>query len=117
MVRAFLTMLLLGTAVPAAANDAKTWYVYCEGFGHGVNYAVFSQTWIHPDIEGYGRRVGSAAEQFFESRHSVRLTGCSGVRFFDSTSATYSRERTVTLHKKMGDRVYFFNLPSKLLAK
>ena len=117
MVRAFLTLIMLGTAFPAAANDGKTWYVYCEGYAHGVNYAVFSQTWSHPATEGYGRKIGSEAEAFYESRHSVRLSGCSGVQFFDSTSASYSRDRTVRLHKKMGDRVYFLKLPSSVLAK
>lgn len=117
MVRALLTFLTLAAAGSPAASGSKTWYVYCEGFNHGVNYAVFSQTWSHPASEGYGRKIGSAAAAFYESRHAVRLSGCSGVQFFDATSASYSRERTVTLHKKMGDRVYFLNLPASVLTK
>jgi len=111
--------LLLASAVsPAGAAESKTWYIYCEGFGHGVNYAVFSQNiWPHIETEGYGRRVGTAAEEFFETRHDVPLTGCSGVNFFDMASAEYSRSRTVKLHKKMGDRVYFFKLPNGMLSE
>ena len=106
---------LLLIAAPASANERKTWYVYCEGHGHGMHWAVFSQNfWEKPESDNYGRRVGSAAEEFFEARP---LTGCSGVKFYDNTSAQYSRDRTVRLHKKMGDRVYFFNLPSEVLPE
>ena len=111
------TALLTTTAVAGAENH-KTWYVYCEGHGHGMNWAVFSQNfWERPATDDYGRRVGSAAEEFFEARHDVPLEGCSGVKFFDAASAKYSRDRTVRLHKKMGDRVYFFTLPASVLPE
>ncbi|MEM1161532.1 MAG: hypothetical protein AAGJ28_11405 [Pseudomonadota bacterium] len=100
----------------AHASDNKTWYVYCEGHGHGMHWAVFSQNiWQDPGNDTYGRSVGSRAEEFFEAKHDVPLTGCSGVEFFDVATARYSRDRTVKLHKKMGDRVYFFNLPTTVL--
>ncbi len=121
MIRSVLTaslVLAAAAALPARANEPKTWYVYCDGFSHGVNYAVFSQNiWPHPETDNYGRRIGSAAEEFFEARHDVPLAGCSGVQFFDLASAKYSRKRTVRLHKKMGDRVYFFNLPLNVLPE
>ena len=114
-----IAIVLLAAAIPRAeAKDRKTWYVYCEGHGHGMHWAVFSQNfWERPDIDGYGRRVGSAAEQFFEARHEVPLTGCSGVQYMDAISAKYSRDRTVQLHKKMGDTVYFFDLPNDILPE
>lgn len=102
----------------AHAKDQKTWYVYCEGHGHGMSWAVFSRNfWKSPESENYGRRVGSAAEEFIESNHSVKLAGCSGVKFYDAISARYSRDRTVRLHKKLGDRIYFINIPSTVLTR
>jgi len=108
--------MLLGLSFSKAnANDSKTWYVYCEGYGHGMHWAVFSQNlWQSPDHDNYGRSVGSRAEEFIEAKHKVKLTGCSGVDFFDVATARHSRDRTVKLHKKMGDRVYFFNLPNNI---
>lgn len=119
MLRAFSAALALcATLTAAKADEHKTWYVYCEGHGHGMSWAVFSQNfWERPETENYGRQVGSAAEEFFEARHNVALEGCSGVQFFDSTSAEYSRDRTVRLHKKLGDRVYFFTLPDSVFAQ
>lgn len=113
-----LTASLVAATAYANANDRKTWYVYCEGHGHGMHWAVFSENfWENPATENYGRMVGSAAEEFFEARHKVTLSGCAGVQFFDTTSARYSRDRTVKLHKKMGDEVYFFDLPNDVLPK
>lgn len=109
---AALSMICAG----AAAQDQKIWYVYCEGHGHGMHWAVFSQNfWARAATENYDRVASSAAERFFEQRHQVKLTGCSAVHFLDQTSAKYSRDRTVRLHKKMGDRVYFFPLPSGVI--
>lgn len=111
-------LLFAAWTLPVQANQDKTWYVYCEGYGHGMNWAVFSRNfWPHQESENYGRRVGSIAEEFFEERHDVPLTGCSGVQFFDATTARYSRDRTVKLHKKMGDRIYFFDFPDRLLPE
>ena len=113
-----VALVALLTAPSAHAGEGKTWYIYCEGHGHGMHWAVFSRNfWAAPESDNYGRRIGSAAEEFIESRHSVNVTGCSGVKFFDQTSARYSRDRTVRLHKKMGDRVYFFNLPTDILSQ
>ena len=109
--------VLVGSSV-SQAKDRKIWYVYCEGYAHGVNWAVFSRNfWQSPVTENYGRRVGSAAEQFIERNHRVPLEGCSGVQFFDETSAKYSRDRTVRLHKRMGDKIYFVNLPVQVLSQ
>lgn len=100
----------------ASANGSKTWYVYCEGFGHGMHWAVLSENvWAHADAADYAKRISSAAETHFEAAHNVSLTGCSGIKFLDDSSAHYSRERTVALHRKMGDRVYFFPLPGDLV--
>lgn len=118
-----LRVLLIAAAAlmmsaEAKADSNKTWYVYCEGNAHGVSWAVFSRNfWQSPVTDNYGRRVGSAAEEFIEENHRVKLSGCSGVQFYDMISAQYSRDRTVRLHKKMGDRVYFFNLPSAVLTQ
>ena len=109
-------LALAASASPASSSDAKTWYVYCEGNGHGDHWAVFSENfWPHPVTEGYGRQVGSAAKAFFEARHNVRLEGCAAVNFVDFSLAEYSRSRTAQLHKKMGDRVFFFPLPDDAL--
>ena len=116
--RAALAMLLFSAAGTAHADDAKTWYVYCEGQGHGTHWAVFSENvWPYPDSENYGRRVGSAAEEHFEATHEVKLSGCSGVNFFDVSTAEFSRDRTVRLHKKLGDEIYFFPLPRHVFAQ
>ena len=105
-------------APPAESADHKVWYVYCEGERGGNHWAVFSKNfWQSPASDSYGRAVGSAAEQFIESSYNVALSGCSGVNFYDKTSAQYSRERTARLHRKMGDRVYFFNIPSNVLRQ
>ncbi|HET7410875.1 MAG TPA: hypothetical protein VFJ13_11815, partial [Paracoccaceae bacterium] len=91
----------LGLGVlPAAAGDAKTWYVYCEGADRGDHWAVFSENfWPHPSTPDYGRRVGRAAKAFFEARHDVRLLGCAAVDFIDTSLARYSRNRTAHLHE------------------
>lgn len=103
-------------AVPAAAAEAKTWYVYCEGADKGDHWAVFSENfWPHPLTEGYGREAGSAAKAFFEARHNVHLDGCAAVNFVDSSLAEHSRSRTAQLHKKMGDRVLYLPLPREAL--
>ena len=103
---------LVSGVSPASPADSKTWYVYCEGNDSSANWAVFSENfWPHPLTEGYGRQVASAAKAFFESRHGVRLEGCAGVSFAEFSLAEYSRSRTAKLHKKMGDRVFFFPLP------
>ena len=118
--RATALSILLGLTSTAAvaAAEPKTWYVYCEGYGHGMHWAVFSENfWPHPGSDTYGKQVGSAAEAFFERQHNLALTGCSGVNFFDTASAQYSRERTVDLHRKMGDRVYFFPLPGSIIPE
>lgn len=108
----------LFASTEAEAGNSKTWYVYCEGHAHGVSWAVFSRNmWQSPVSDNYGRRVGSRAEEFIESNHRVNLSGCSGVQFFDAISARYSRDRTVRLHKKMGDRIFFFNLPAEVLSQ
>ena len=101
-------------ASPASSADSKTWYVYCEGNNRDDHWAVFSENfWPHPLTEGYGRQVASAAKAFFEARHDVRLEGCAGVNFVDFSLAEHSRSRTAQLHKKMGDRVFFFPLPDE----
>ena len=83
-----------------------------------MHWAVFSSNlWPHDEANEYARRLGSAAESFIEKRHKLRLTGCSGVPFLDKTLAIYSRERTVKLHRKMGDRIYFFQIPSDLAKR
>ncbi len=119
MFRQLLAVIaLLAATTQVGAAQQKTWYVYCEGHGHGTSWAVFSQNfWQKSETENYGRRVGSAAEEFFEARHDLSLEGCSGVQFFDPTSAKYSRDRTVRLHKKLGDQVYFFTLPDTVLPE
>ena len=104
------------SASPATSADTKTWYVYCEGNRQDDHWAVFSENfWPHPLTEGYGRRVSSAAKTFFEQRHDVKLEGCAAVSFVDFSLAEHSRSRTAQLHKSMGDRVYFFPLPSEAL--
>lgn len=110
-------LALVFSASPASsADNSKTWYVYCEGSEQGDHWAVFSENfWPHPLTEGYGRKVASAAKAFFESRHDVRLEGCAGVNFVDSSLAEFSRRRTAQLHKKMGDRVFYFPLPDEAL--
>ena len=113
-----IAALAMVVGAEANAKDKKTWYVYCEGHAHGEGWAVFSRNfWESPVSENYGSRVGSAAEEFIEARHSVKVTGCSGVQFFDGISAQFSRDRTVRLHRKMGDRVYFINLPVTVLSQ
>ena len=110
------TLAVLVSALPATSADTKTWYVYCEGNLRDDHWAVFSENfWPHPLTEGYGRRVGSAAKAFFESRHDVQLEGCAAVNFVDFSLAEHSRSRTVQLHQSMGDRVFFFPLPREAL--
>lgn len=110
-------LLILGVGVHvASATEPKTWYVYCEGNSSQGHWAVFSENfWPHPDSADYGRRVGSAAKAFFEARHDLSLEGCAGVNFRDDSLAEHSRRLTVRLHKRMGDRVYFFPLPRDAL--
>ncbi|MEO1492647.1 MAG: hypothetical protein AAFV19_10890 [Pseudomonadota bacterium] len=122
MMKSIAGFALAGAAVlfatTAQANESKSWYVYCEGESQNTHWAVFSKNiWPHPETESYGRRLGSAAQQHFERTHNVALTGCSGVKFFDASLAEYSRERTVRLHKQMGDQVYFFQLPTNLVGQ
>jgi hypothetical protein len=108
--------VLAFSASPAAPSDTKTWYVYCEGTRQGDHWAVFSENfWPHPLTEGYGRRAGTAAKAFFESRHDLELDGCAAVNFIDASLAEHSRNRTAQLHKKMGDGVLYFPLPSEAL--
>lgn len=107
---------LVVSASAATSTEYKTWYVYCEGANQSEHWAVFSENfWGHPATEGYGRRVGSAAKDFFEARHDVRLEGCAAVNFVDFTLAEHSRNRTAQLHKSMGDRVFYFRLPDDAL--
>lgn len=113
---AVATLALVVSASPSVSADTKTWYVYCEGAGQGDHWAVFSDNfWPHPATEGYGRRVGSAAKAFFEARHDVQLDGCAAVSFVEVSLAEHSRSRTAQLHKRMGDRVLYFPLPSEAL--
>ena len=99
-----------------AAAEPRTWYVYCEGASPEGHWAVFSENfWPHPEAADYGRRVGSAAKAFFEMRHDLALEGCAGVDFRDDRLAEHSRTLTVQLHRRMGDRIYFFRLPSDVL--
>ena len=103
-------------AQPGMATEPKTWYVYCEGASPEGHWAVFSENfWPHPETADYGRRVGSAAEAFFETRHDLALEGCAGVNFRNGGLAEHSRTQTVQLHRRMGDRVYFFPLPAEVL--
>lgn len=107
---------LVISASPATSAETKTWYVYCEGNRQGDHWAVFSENfWPHPLTESYGREVGSAAKAFFESRHDVELEGCAAVNFVEPSLAQHSRSRTEQLHRRMGDRVYYFPLPSEAL--
>jgi hypothetical protein len=100
------------------AAEAKTWYVYCEGASAEGHWAVFSANfWPHPETEDYGHRVGDAAKAFFEKRHGVALDGCAGVNFRDDSLAEHSRQMTAQLHRRMGDRVYFFPLPREVLQE
>ncbi len=109
-------LALAASASPASSADTKTWYVYCEGNSHGDHWVVFSENfWPHPMTEGYGRQVGSAAKAFFEAHHDLQLEGCAAVNFVDFSLAEYSRSRTARLHRKMGDRVFFFPLPDNAL--
>ena len=104
------------SATPATSDDAKTWYVYCEGADQSDHWAVFSENfWGHPITEGYGRRVSSAAKDFFETRHALQLEGCAAVNFVDHTLAEHSRNRTAQLHKSMGDRIFYFQFPREAL--
>jgi hypothetical protein len=110
-------LLVLGAgAEGGAAAEPKTWYVYCEGASPDGHWAVFSENlWPHPATADYGRRVGDAAKAFFEARHGLALEGCSGVHFRNDSLAEHSRTLTVRLHRRMGDRVYFFPLPPEAL--
>lgn len=104
------------SAQPGMATEPKTWYVYCEGASAEAHWAVFSENfWPHPETADYGRRVGNAAKAFFERRHDMALEGCAGVNFRDDSLAEHSRTFTVQLHRRMGDHVYFFPLPSEIL--
>ncbi len=108
--------VLCATVQSAMATEPNTWYVYCEGAGAADHWAVFSENfWPHPETDGYARRVGSAAKAFFETRHDLALEGCAGVNFRDDSLAEHSRSFTVQLHRRLGDRVYFFPLPSEIL--
>ena len=111
-------LIVLGaSAEGGAAAEPKTWYVYCEGASPDGHWAVFSENlWPHPATADYGRRVGSAAKAFFEARHQLALEGCSGVDFRNDSLAEHSRRLTVRLHRRMGDRVYFFPLPAEVLT-
>lgn len=112
-----VTALVLGGTSLASAEE-RTWYVYCEGYGHGMHWAVFSENyWQHRETESYARHVASRAEEFFEQRSKLTLQGCSGVGFIDRDQADYSRQRTARLHKSMGDQVHFFRLPDELLRE
>lgn len=103
-------------SIASETAEARTWYVYCEGHGHGMSWAVFSQNfWPHSGHETYGRALGSAAETFIEAKYDVMLSDCSGVNFFDPASAEYSRDRTELLHRKLGDQVFFFDLPDEVI--
>lgn len=121
LTRMTMAVAVLGFGIAAPAADAseaepKTWYVYCEGTGKGAHWAVFSENfWPHPMTDGYGHRIGDAARSYFETHHEMSLEGCSGVNFVDPALARHSRDRTVQLHKKMGDSVYFFPLPTEKL--
>jgi hypothetical protein len=111
--------IALGASAPAGlAAEATTWYVYCEGAGADGHWAVFSENiWPHPETEDYGHRVGNAAKAFFEQRHAVALEGCAGVNFRDDGLAEHSRNTTAQLHRRLGDRVYFFPLPNEILQE
>ncbi len=110
--------VLAASAQGGAAAEAKTWYVYCEGANADGHWAVFSENfWPHPETADYGHRVGSAAKAFFEERHAVSLEGCAGVNFRDDGLAEHSRRTTAQLHRRMGDRVYFFPLPNEVLRE
>lgn len=119
MIKSFMVMTLAAAAVlvsgAAQAKDAKSWYVYCEGQSQNDHWAVFSKNiWPHPETEDYSNRLSSAAQRHFERTHNVAVSGCSGVKFFDASLAEYSRERTVRLHKQMGDQIYFFQMPQEI---
>lgn len=109
----------VGAGAPAGlAAEATTWYVYCEGASEDGHWAVFSENiWPHPETEDYGHRVGNAAKAFFEKRHAVALEGCAGVNFRDDGLAEHSRKTTAQLHRRLGDRVYFFPLPNEVLQE
>jgi hypothetical protein len=117
----FLTVALLALGAGAesgVAAEAKTWYVYCEGNSGDGHWAVFSENfWPHAGGADYGRRVGDAAKAFFEARHALSLDGCAGVNFRNDSLAKHSRSVTVQLHRRMGDRVYFFPLPREVLPE
>jgi hypothetical protein len=109
-------VLLSAGAQGAAAAETRTWYVYCEGAGPDGHWAILSENlWPHPASADYGRRVGSAAKAFLEARYDLALEGCAGVNFGDDSLAAHSRTLTVQLHRRMGDRVYFFPLPAEIL--
>ena len=112
-------ILALGASTQAgAAAEARTWYVYCEGASAAGHWAVFSENfWPHPESADYGHLVGSAAKAFFEKRHDVSLEGCTGVNFRDDSLAEHSRKLTAQLHRRMGDKVYFFPLPNEILPE
>lgn len=112
-------LVMIGVGAPSVnAAEATTWYVYCEGASPEGHWAVFSESfWSHPETEDYGRHVGSAAKAFFETRHDVSLDGCSGVNFRTDVLAEHSRKMTALLHRNMGDRVYFFSLPTEVLPQ
>jgi hypothetical protein len=112
-----IALLLLSVGAQGArAAEATTWYVYCEGENVGAHWAVFSENfWPHPDSADYGRRVGDAARIYFESQHDLSIEGCAAVNFPNRSLADHSRTRTVKLHKRMGDRVYFIPLPRDVL--
>jgi hypothetical protein len=109
----------LGAGVQACpAAETKTWYVYCEGAGSDGHWAVFSENlWPHAETADYGDRVASVAKAFFERRHDVSLEGCAGVNFRDDSLAEHSRQTTAQLHRRLGDRVYFFPLPNEVLRQ
>ena len=110
-----LLALLFGHSAMA---QERTWYVYCEGYGHGMHWAVFSQNmWPHDGSDNYARKVALRAEMFIEEKHDLPLQGCSGVNFLDMDQADHSRQRTELLHRKMGDQVHYFNLPADLLVE
>ena len=118
MGRALISALILIAAGGLARADERIWYVYCDGYGHGMHWAVFSKNvWPHSSSDSYGRTVASRAEEFFEERHNLPLQGCSGVGFTDQDQANLSRQRTAGLHKRMGDQVHYFHLPDELLRE
>jgi len=105
-----------GFTSAARASDVKNWYVYCEGKVNGKSSAIFSTNiWPHAETNAYQSALAAAAERYIAGSPGTKLSGCAGIPFHDQTIAAYNRDKTAKMVRRVGDTVYYVDLPERAL--